>query len=125
MKTQILRGALIAIGVLIADAMSAQFVSLARCQAAYPCAFPFGLQYRPDPLIAGQFGRVPDSAISVRLPLRAPLFPQLDKRPQPDLGAVDAAVRKSLEMHPPPSARNTKPPARESLNAVPSAGGNR
>jgi hypothetical protein len=125
MKTQILRGALIAIGVLIAAAMSAQFVSLSRCQAAYPCAFPFGLQYRPDPLIAGQYGRMPDTAISVRLPLRTPLFPQLDKRPQPDLGAVDAAVRKSLEMHPPPSARNTKLPARESLNAEPAAGGNR
>ncbi len=125
MKTQILRGALIAIGVLIAAAMSAQFVSLSRCQAAYPCAFPFGLQYRPDSLIAGQYGRMPDTAISVRLPLRTPLIPQLDKRPQPDLGAVDAAVRKSLEMHPPPSARNTKPRATEPLNAEPAAGGNR
>lgn len=125
MKTQILRSALIAIGVLIAAAMSAQFVSLSRCQAAYPCAFPLGLQYRPDPLIGGQYGRMPDTAISVRLPLRAPLIPQLDKRPQPDLGAVDAAVRKSLEMHPPPSGRNTKPPAREPLNAEPAAGENR
>jgi hypothetical protein len=124
MKTQILRSALIAIGVLIPAAMSAQFVSLSRCQGAYPCAFPFGLQYRPDPLIAGQYGRMPDTAVSVRLPLQAPLFPQLDKRPQPDLGAVDAAVRKSLEMHPPPSAHNTKRPA-GSLNAEPAAGGNR
>ncbi len=125
MKTQFLRGALIAIGILIAAAMSAQFVSLSRCQAAYPCAFPFGLQYRPDPLIAGQYGRLPDTAISLRLPLHAPLIPQLDKRPQPDLGAVDAAVRKSLEMHPPPSARNTKPPAREPLSAEPAVGENR
>ena len=92
MKTQILRGALIAIGVLIAPTMSAQFVSLSRCQAAYPCAFPFGLQYRPDPLIAGQYARLPDTAISVRLPLRAPLIPQLDKRPQPDLGAPAGRV---------------------------------
>jgi len=108
MKRQVLRGSLIAIGLFAAAAMSAQFVSLSRCQAAYPCAFPFGLQYRPDPLIAGQYGRVPDTAISLRLPLKAPLIPQLDKGPQPDLGAVDAAVRKSLEMYPPPGARNTK-----------------
>ncbi len=108
MKRQILRGALIAIGLLSAGALSAQFVSLSRCRAAYPCAFPFGVQYRPDPLIAGQYGRVPDSALSLRLPLKAPLVPQLDRGPRPDLGAVDAAVRKSLEMHPPPGARNTK-----------------
>jgi hypothetical protein len=111
MKTQILRGALIAIGFLSAAAMPAQFASLSRCQAAYPCAFPFGLQYRPDPLIAGQYGRVPDTGISLRLPLKAPLIPQLDRRPEPDLGAVDAAVRKSLEMHPPPGSRSTKPRA--------------
>ena len=43
MKTQILRGALVAIGFLFAAAMSAQFVSLSRCQAAYPCAFPFAV----------------------------------------------------------------------------------
>lgn len=125
MKTQVLRSALIAIGVLIAAAMSAQFVSLSRCQAAYPCAFPFGLQYRPDPLIAGQYGRVPDSAISVRLPLKAPLIPLLDTRPQSDLGAVDAAVRKSLEMHPPPRAGKTKPPAREPVDLESAPGGNR
>jgi hypothetical protein len=125
MKTQILRGAFIGIGVFIAAAMSAQFVSLSRCRAAYPCAFPFGLQYRPDPLVAGQYGRMPDTAISFRLPLHAPLIPQLDKRPQLDLGAADAAVRKSLEMHPPPSAPNTRPPAREPLNAEPAVGENR
>ena len=108
MKMQILRGALIAIGLLSAAAMSAQFVSLSRCQAAYPCAFPFGLQYRPDALLAGQYGRVPNTAISIRQPLKTPLIPELDKRTQPDLGAVDAAVRKSLELHPPPSAGNRK-----------------
>lgn len=124
MKMQILGGALIAIGVLIAAAMSAQFVSLSRCQAAYPCAIPFGLQYRPDPLIAGQFGRVPDSAISVRLPLKAPLIPLLDTRPQSDLGAVDAAVRKSLELYPPPPARNRKTRT-EKAGAEPVAARNR
>lgn len=105
---QLLRGILFGIGLLAAAALSAQFVSLSRCQAAYPCAIPFGLQYRPDPLIAGQYGRVPDGAIFVGLPLKTPLMPRLDNRPQPDLGAVDAAVRKSLEMNPPPGTRNTK-----------------
>lgn len=125
MQRRLLLGALIAVGLLTAAALSAQFVSLSRCQAAYPCAFPFGLQYRPDPLIAGQYGRLPDTAISVRLPLRTPLIPQLDRRPQPDLGAVDAAVRKWLEMHPPPRARNTKPPGREPLDLESAPGGNR
>jgi hypothetical protein len=109
MKTrQLLRPVFFGIGLLAAAALPAQFVSLSRCQAAYPCAIPFGVQYRPDPLIAGQYGRVPDSAISIRLPLKTPLMPDLDKRPQPDLGAVDAAVRKSLEMHPPPGASGKK-----------------
>jgi len=126
MKTrQIFRGALFTIGLLAAGAMSAQFVTLSRCQAAYPCAFPIGLQYRPDPLIAGQYGRVPDTAISLRLPLKAPLIPEFDRRPQPDLGAVDAAVRKSLEMHPQPSTLNRKPRAGEPLDAEPEAAGNR
>jgi hypothetical protein len=111
----IIRGSLFVTGFLTAGAMSAQFVSLSRCQAAYPCAFPFGLQYRPDPLLAGQFGRVVgNTAVSVRIPLQAPLTPELDKRPQLDLGAVDAAVRKSVEMlHPPPGARNKKTSAGE------------
>lgn len=111
MKKKILRGALVAIGLLSAAAMSAQFVSLSRCQAAYPCAFPFAVQYRPDPFLAGQYSRVPDSAISLRLPLKTPLVPQLDKRSSPDLEAVEAAVHKSLEMHPPTGAANMKPPA--------------
>ena len=110
MKTWgLLRGTLAGVGFLAAAALPAQFVSLSRCRAAFPCAIPFGMQYRPDPLIAAHYGRVPDSAISVRLPLETPLTPALDKRPRPDLGAVDAAVRKSLELHPPPGARTGKP----------------
>jgi hypothetical protein len=125
MKTRpVFRGLLFVIGFLAAAAVSAQFVSLSRCQAAYPCAIPFGVQYRPDPLLAGQYGRVPDSAISVRLPLKAPLVPVLDTREELDLSAVDAAVRKSLELHPPPTARNTKTRA-ETIGAEPVAAGNR
>jgi hypothetical protein len=114
---RIVGGSLFLVGLLTAGAMSGQFVSLSRCQAAYPCAFPFGLQYRPDPLIAGQFGRFGNTAVSTRVSLQAPLTPELDRRPQLDLGAVEAAVRKSLEMHPPPGARNKKTPAGEAAGS--------
>ncbi len=106
---RVLRSALFSTGLLAAAALSAQFVSLSRCHAAYPCAIPFGLQYRPDRLIAGQYGRVPDSAISLRVPLKAPLVPELDKRSELDFGAMEAAVRKSLEIHPPPGSVGAKP----------------
>jgi hypothetical protein len=115
---RIVRGSLFVAGLFTAGAMSAQFVSLSRCQAAYPCAFPFGLQYRADPLIAGQFGRFGNAAVSTRVPLQAPLTPELDRRPDLDFGAVDAAVRKSLEMlHPPPGARNKKTSAGEAVGS--------
>jgi hypothetical protein len=123
MKTRlILREALFVIGFFAAAAMSAQFVGLSRCQAAIPCSIPFAVQYRPDPFLAGQYGRVPDSAVSVRLPLETPLMPELDKPRQQDAAAVDAAVRKSLKLLPPPKVRNTQtrteksvaePPARQ------------
>lgn len=46
------------------------------------------------------------------------MTPELDKRPQLDLGAVDAAVRKSVEMlYPPPGARNKKTPAGEAAGS--------
>ncbi len=112
MKTrQILPGVFFGIGLLAAGALPAQFVSLARCQAAIPCSIPFAVQYRPDPFLAGQYSRVPDSAVSVRVPLKTPIVPELDKGPEQNREAVDAAVRKSLEMFPPPGARKTKPPA--------------
>jgi hypothetical protein len=112
MKTRrVLRGILFGTGLLVAVALPAQFVSLARCQAAIPCSIPFAVQYRPDPFLAGQYGRVQDSAVSVRVPLKTPILPELDKGPEQNREAVDAAVRKSLEMLPPPGARKTKPPA--------------
>ena len=103
-----LRNILFVTGFFAATAMSAQFVSLSRCQAAIPCAIPFAVQYRPDPLLAAQYGRVPDSAISVRLPLETPLMPELDKLTRQDTAAVDAAVRKSLKLLPPPKVRSTQ-----------------
>jgi hypothetical protein len=57
----------------------AQFVQLSRCQAAWPCAAPFGIRYNPDPLIAGQYGNVPVSAFSVRIdPTRLFQLPAFD-----------------------------------------------
>jgi hypothetical protein len=102
------RQALFVIGFFVAAATSAQFVSLSPCRAAIPCSIPFAVQYRPDPLLAGQYGRVPDSAISVRLPLETPLMPELDKPTPQDTAAVDAAVRKSLKLLPPPKVRDTQ-----------------
>ena len=110
MKTHLGRATLFVIGLFAAVGMSAQFVSLSRCQAAVPCSIPFLVQYRPDPLIAAQYGRVPDSAVSVRLPLETPLMPELDKPGQQDAAAVDAAVRKSLKLLPPPKVRNARTP---------------
>jgi hypothetical protein len=126
MKTHlVVRASLFVIGLFAAGALSAQFVSLSRCQAAIPCAIPFAVQYRPDPLLAGQYGRVPDSAISVRLPLETPLMPELDKLTQQDLAAVDAAVRKSLKLLPPPKVRNKTPTRPEMQKAQPAAQQNR
>jgi len=91
---------------LAASAASAQFVPLSRCRAAYPCAFPFGVQWKPDPLVAGQYGGVVNTGVAARVDLRAPLSVELEKRPVPtpnaaDGEAVDAAVRRFLDAHPP------------------------
>ena len=57
----------------------AQFVQLSRCQAAWPCSAPFGIQYKPDPLIAGQYGNVPTTAFSTRIdPTRLFQLPSID-----------------------------------------------
>jgi hypothetical protein len=53
----------------------AQFVQLTRCQAALPCALPFGLQYKPDPLIAGQWANASHTVFSGRIDLLRPLQP--------------------------------------------------
>jgi hypothetical protein len=109
MKTHRIAGILLVVNLLVAASAAAQFVTLSRCQAALPCAVPFGLRYRPDPLIAGQYGRIGVTAISAGVRLETPLKPELDKRTEVDLDAVDAAVRKSLQLHPPPAGPRQQP----------------
>jgi hypothetical protein len=89
----------VAVAFLTAAAAAAQFVPLSRCHAAYPCAIPFEIQYRPDPLIAGQYGGPGSTAVSLRAPLTSTFAPQIDAR-QVDQAAVDAAVRSFLRTHP-------------------------
>ena len=92
-------------GLVAAGSASAQMVPLSRCRSAYPCSFPFGLQYAPDPLIAGPYAQVPNTAVSGRIELKAPIRFELN-RPV-DQNAIDEAVRKSIEIHNPAEA----PPA--------------
>lgn len=86
-------------GLLVAGFASAQMVPLSRCRAAYPCALPFGLQYAPDPLVAGPYAQVPNTAVSAHIDLKTPFRIELN-RPL-DQKAFDEAVRKSLEFHKP------------------------
>ena len=86
-------------GLLAAGFASAQMVPLSRCRAAYPCAFPFGMQWGPDPLVAGPYAQVPNTAISAHIDLKAPFRIELN-RPL-DQNALDEVVRKSLEFHKP------------------------
>jgi hypothetical protein len=82
---------------------SAQFIQLTRCRAALPCSQPFGLQYRPDPLIAGPYSSMPASAVSGHIELKANPKVELDKPPAPPLDdAVSNSVRYFLRKHPVP-----------------------
>jgi hypothetical protein len=120
MKTRRLAGFLCVLGLFTAGPAAAQFVTLSRCQAALPCAIPFGVRYRPDPLITAQYGRVGSTAVSAGVRLETPLKPEIDKRTEMDLDAVDAAVRKSLQTHPPPApATSPKKPRQERPAAEP------
>lgn len=102
-------GMLFLAGWLVAGAAAAQFVSLSRCHSAYPCLIPFGLQYRQDPLIAGQYGQAGHTPLSGRIELRLPLTIEID-RPL-DQKALDEAVRKSVEVRrPAPDAPAAAPP---------------
>jgi len=58
-----------------AAAADAQFVELSRCQAAMPCAIPFGLRYNPDPLSVSGFTALPHTAFSMRVDPAHPLNP--------------------------------------------------
>jgi hypothetical protein len=61
-----------------AVAASAQFVELARCQSAMPCAIPFGLRYNPDPLSVSGFTAIPHTAFSMQIDPAKPLAPKVD-----------------------------------------------
>jgi hypothetical protein len=87
---------LFAAGFLAAGTASAQFVPLARCHAAFPCSIPFGLQYGPDPLIAGPYAHLTNTAVSARMEIATPPRFELD-RPL-DQKALDEALRKTLEI---------------------------
>ena len=97
-----------------AAAARAQFVPLARCQTAYPCAIPFAVQYRPDPFLAGQYGKPGSTAISVRVPVFPALPPQIDDplAASRAKAAVDAAVRSLPQTRRPQPAKPAEPPTR-------------
>ncbi|MGH9367561.1 MAG: hypothetical protein ACRD3M_07795 [Thermoanaerobaculia bacterium] len=95
---------LLAAGALAAAApICAQFVPLSRCHSALPCSRPFGLQYRPDPLIAGPWASAGSSAVSVHVELKENPKPELDRpKPPPVDDPVEASVRYFLRKHPAP-----------------------
>jgi hypothetical protein len=97
----------------------AQFVQLTRCQAAYPCNVPFGLQYNPDPLIAAHYANVPTTAFSGRIDLQWPLLPpaiDLSKELQHQDFAREAA-RIFVLRHPAP--KPTPAPAESATSGEP------
>jgi len=107
-----LSGTLFLAGVFFAESVGAQFVSLSRCHSAYPCSIPFGLQYRPDPLIAGPYGQPGHTPLSGHIELRLPLKIEID-RPL-DQKALDEAMRKGVEVQRPgPAAPADAAPAIE------------
>jgi hypothetical protein len=109
MKRLALRGLFFAAVFLAAVALQAQFVPLARCRSAYPCAFPFGLRYRPDALIAGQYGHVGNTGMAASISLKKPLRIEIDRHTPPNTQAIDDAVRQFLATHPPGQRAAIKP----------------
>jgi hypothetical protein len=92
------------------SAARAQWVRLQRCKGALPCAIPFGVRYAPDPLIAGQFGRMSPNGFSGRLSFEPKLTVEIDTPPVA-LESVDfaaEAARKFVLAHP-----NLNPPEPE------------
>ncbi len=101
MKRLALRGLFFAAGFFGTIALQAQFVPLSRCRSAYPCAFPFGLQYRPDALLAGQYGGTGNTGLAASVALRRPLRLEVVRHTPPDTQAIDDAVKRFLATHPP------------------------
>lgn len=111
MKRGLLPAALIAAGAFAAAVPArAQFVPLSRCHGAWPCSEPFGLQYKPDPLIAGPWAQgAPSSAVSGHVELKQNPKVELDKpAPPPVDDAVEASVRYFLKKHPGPANAKDK-----------------
>jgi hypothetical protein len=93
--------AIAAFAVLVSAAtVSAQFMQMARCHQAYPCALPFGLQYRPDPLLAGPYTNAPSSAVSGHIELKAKPKVVLDERPPLSDDFAESAARAFVKRHP-------------------------
>jgi len=90
---------LAAAAVFVSGTAAGQFVPLSRCRDAFPCSIPFSVVHRPDPLIAGQYGGPPTSALSVRVPLASPLAPEVETRVT-DTRAIDDAIRTLLHRYP-------------------------
>jgi hypothetical protein len=96
----------------LGSAARAQWVRLQRCEGALPCSIPFGVRYAPDPLLAGQYGRMSPNGFSGRLSFEPKITLEIDT-PRVALESVDfaaEAARKFVLAHPnPPKA---EPPAK-------------
>jgi hypothetical protein len=96
----------------LGSAARAQWVRLQRCEGALPCSIPFGVRYAPDPLLAGQYGRMSPNGFSGRLSFEPKITLEIDT-PRAALESVDfaaEAARKFVLAHPnPPKA---EPPAK-------------
>jgi hypothetical protein len=93
----------------VVSAARAQWVRLQRCEGALPCAIPFGVRYAPDPLIAGQYGRMSPNGFSGRLSFDPKLTVEIDT-PRVTLESVDfaaEAARKFVLAHPNPPKAET------------------
>jgi hypothetical protein len=97
------------VGLLVCASARAQFIPLSRCQSAIPCSIPFAVTYRPDPLIAGQYGNsASHTPLVVTMPLKTPLLPRLETAHPPFLeSALEDAIHRSL--HPQPASGSGQP----------------
>jgi len=89
-----------AAAVFVSGTAAGQFVPLSRCRGAFPCSIPFSLVHRPDPLIAGQYGGQPTSALSVRVPLSGAFAPEVERPRGTDEKTIDDAIRRLPRRYP-------------------------
>ncbi|HTO89023.1 MAG TPA: hypothetical protein VMR54_15995 [Thermoanaerobaculia bacterium] len=121
MKTRRGLAAFLIAGGLCAAPASAQFVQLTRCHGAYPCNQPFGLEYNPDPLIAGPWSQgAPTSAVSAHVELNSKPKVVLDKpEPAPLSDPIGPSVRAFLKKYPAPKKAKSEEPAAAAKPAEP------